>query len=186
MRRVLPLVGGLVVGLGVGIVFFFGFYQPANSPQESELALGTEISPGPEKGLPAPGFELTSLSGERIQLEDYRGKIVLLNFWATWCAPCRLEMPAFQSRADQFENDLAVVAINFSEDQDEVQAFVDELNLSFDVLLDPQAEAQRLYLIRGYPTTFFIDREGMIRVQHVGVLSETQLDGYLRDLGLRE
>jgi len=186
MRRALPLVSGLVVGLGLGIIIFFGFYKPVNSTQESELVLRTEVSSGPEEGVPAPDFDLTSLSGERVQLEDYRGKIVLLNFWATWCAPCRLEMPAFQSRADQFENDLAVVAINFSEDQAEVQAFVDELDLSFDVLLDPQAEAQRLYLIRGYPTTFFIDREGIIRVQHVGVLSEAQLDDYLRDLGLPE
>jgi cytochrome c biogenesis protein CcmG/thiol:disulfide interchange protein DsbE len=186
MRRIMPLVGGLSLGVGLGIVLFFGFLKPREIPKVSDLTLGSEALPLPSQDAPAPDFELSSLSGERIQLKDYRGQIVLLNFWTTWCAPCRLEMPAFQSRSEQFAADLAVVAVNNAETPAEVQAFVDELGLHFDVLFDPEAEVQRLYLVRGYPTTFFIDRQGIIRAQHIGLLSEAQLDGYLSDLGIQE
>ncbi|HBX69579.1 MAG TPA: hypothetical protein DEH25_09420 [Chloroflexi bacterium] len=186
MRRWMPLVGGLILGLGLGIIIVFGFLKPDETPKMSDLLLGTESLPVPEAGASAPDFELTSLSGESLQLEDYRGQIVLLNFWATWCAPCRLEMPDFQARAEQYPADLAVVAVNNAESQAEVQAFVDDLKLSFDVLLDPQAEVQRLYLVRGYPTSFLIDREGILRVQHIGLMDAAELDGYLRDLGLGE
>lgn len=186
MRRVMPLVGGLILGLGLGIILFLGFLKPDDPPRLSDLTLGSEALPVPSKDAPAPDFELSSLSGEQIQLKDYRGRIVLLNFWATWCAPCRLEMPAFQSRSERFPAELAVVAVNNAEAPAEVQAFVDELGLTFEILLDPDAKIQRLYLVRGYPTTFLVDREGVIRVQHVGLLSEAQLDAYLADQGLLE
>jgi peroxiredoxin len=182
MRRWIPLIGGLIVGLGLGLVLL-GLLKSDNSPGEESIDK-PDPHPVPSLDAPAPDFELSALTGERIQLEDYRGQVVLLNFWATWCGPCRLEMPAFQSRADQFDGELAVVALNNAEAPEDVQTFVDELDLSFDILLDPNGEIQRLYLVRGYPTSFLIDPEGVIRVQHVGIMTEEQLDGYLRELGV--
>jgi peroxiredoxin len=184
MRRVMPLIGGLILGLGLGIILFFGFFKPDETPKMSDLTQGSESLPIPSLHAPAPGFQLTSLSGEQVQLDDYHGQVVLLNFWATWCAPCRLEMPAFQSRSEQLADKMVVVAVNNAESRDDVQAFVDELNLNFEILLDPEAEIQRLYQVRGYPTTIFIDAEGVIRVQHIGLMTDEQLDGYLDELGV--
>ena len=185
MRRLLPMIGGLLLGLGVGIIIFFGFLKP-EEPKVSEITYGTASLPVPTLDEPAPVFELNSLSGDRVHLRDYRGQIVVLNFWATWCAPCRLEMPAFQSRAHLYPDELAVVAVNNAEDLNDVRAYVEELGLDFEILLDPDAAVQRLYLVRGYPTTLIIDQDGIIRVQHVGLITEEQLDRYLADLGLTQ
>lgn len=184
MRKLMPLLGGILLGLGVGIVIFFGFLKEDTPPEVGNLASGSAPQPVPSLDAPAPSFELSNLSGESIQLEDYRGKPVLLNFWATWCAPCALEMPAFQSRFEEYRGELAVVAVNNAEDPADVQAFVDEMELTFDILLDPAAEVQRLYQVRGYPTSFLIDADGVIRIQHIGLMSENQLDGYLQEIGL--
>jgi len=184
MRRGLPVFGGLILGLGLGIIIFFGFYKPEEVPFQNDPLQGMEALSDPSVDNPAPDFKLNSLSGNQIQLKDYRGQIVLLNFWATWCAPCRLEMPVLQNRAEQFVGEFAVVAINNAENSTDVQAYIDELGLSFEVLLDPEAEVQHLYMVRGYPTTYILDAEGLIRVKHIGLLTEEQLDGYLHDLGL--
>jgi len=95
-------------------------------------------------------------------------------------------MPTFQSRYDKFAGELAVVAINNGEDREDVRIFTDEFNLTFDVLLDPKADVQRLYQVHGYPTTFLIDQDGVIRVKHIGLITEEQLDIYLQELGFRE
>jgi len=183
MRRALPVIGGLLLGLGLGIIVFFGLLKPEVIPNMSGLSTGAESPSVPYVDAPAPVFELNNLAGEQIRLEDYRGKIVLLNFWATWCGPCRLEMPALQSRAEHLEDDLVVLAVNNAEDSSVIQAFVDELGLSIGILLDPDAEVQHLYQVRAYPTTFLIDTEGIIRAQKIGLLTESALDGYLLELG---
>jgi cytochrome c-type biogenesis protein len=137
-----------------------------------------------EKNALAPDFKLESLSGEEVELSDFRGQVVLLNFWATWCAPCRLEMPAFQDRFDHFSPDLVILAVNNNETSTEVSEFVQELGLTFDPLLDPGAEIQDLYQIIGYPSTFFVNPDGQIQEIHIGIMTEEQLDGYLSSLGL--
>jgi peroxiredoxin len=142
-----------------------------------------EIDPSP--GSLAPDFTLTTINGDSVSLNQYRGKTVLVNFWATWCGPCRIEMPAIQSRFEQFRDEgLVVLAVDFDESQEVVAAFRDEFDLTFELLLDPGAEVQRLYRNRSYPTSFFIDPQGVIQVQHIGVMTEGQLDNYLEQLGL--
>ena len=175
-----------MVGIGLGWLIlngiarsgtpFGGATDPGAGASASALAVGSS----------APDFELESLSGERVRLSDLRGHPVLINFWATWCAPCELEMPTIESRYEQYSPDLVVLAVNFDEPVGDVWAFVDRLGLTFDVLLDPGAEVQDLYRIYGYPTTFFVDAQGVIRAQHVGVLTEKQLDGYLAQIGVGE
>jgi len=136
----------------------------------------------PQVGSQAPEFSAQSVAGKAVSISDLRGQVVLVNFWATWCGPCRLEMPALQSRFDS--TDFALLAVNFDESPEQVQAFVDELELSFPALLDPGGDIQTLYQVRGYPTTYFIDEEGMVKIQHIGFMNENQLDGYLTQMGL--
>lgn len=144
------------------------------------LTFAAETSP--TQGARAPQFELNTLDGGRLALDDFRGEVVLLNFWATWCGPCRLEMPAMQQRYE--ETGLNILAINFDEPPDLVQAFVDELQLTFPILMDPGGLIQQLYQVRGYPTSYFVDEEGVIRIIHIGFMNEEQLDGYLAEMGV--
>jgi peroxiredoxin len=149
----------------------------------SEASVSDEVALV-EKNALAPDFSLGSLSGEEVRLSEFRGQVVLLNFWATWCAPCRLEMPAFQERFDRLSPDLVVLAVNNNETSTDVSNFVQELGLTFDPLLDPGAEIQDLYQIIGYPSTFFVNPDGQIQEIHIGIMTEDQLDGYLSALGL--
>jgi peroxiredoxin len=125
--------------------------------------------PAPEAGRPAPDFEALTVDGERVRLSDLRGKAVLLNFWATWCAPCRLEMPEIQAAYDEYrDRGLVVVAIDVAEDAEAVQPFLRELGLTFPAVLDPKTELALTYRVTGLPTSFFIGRDGVIRDVHLG------------------
>jgi peroxiredoxin len=139
----------------------------------------------PVVGAPAPDLTLETPDGERYSLSLARGQVVVLNFWATWCEPCRTEMPMLQARYEQDrERGLLILGVDFDEPAEEVQAFGVELGITFPLLLDPGAEAQRLYRIRGYPSTFVIDRDGLLVVEHIGLLTEARLDYYLDQAGL--
>jgi thiol-disulfide isomerase/thioredoxin len=109
---------------------------------------------------------------------------VLINFWATWCGPCVEEMPTIEKYYHQYKNELRVLAVNDDEPAADVENFVHDMGLSFDILLDPGAKVQSLYRLRGYPTSFIVDAEGIIRVQHIGPMSEKQLEGYLSQVGV--
>lgn len=178
---VLILGGGLAIGLLAGLVVFFG---PPGLPAGGPAATP---APAPIAGAPAPDFALRDLGGNEVTLSDLQGQVVLINFWATWCGPCRLEMPAieaeYQARAP---NGFTVLAVDFDEPVADVRAFVDELDLTFPVLLDAGSTVNDLYRVRGYPTTFFINRKGYVERQHIGLMSEAQLATYLDDLGLGE
>ena len=114
-------------------------------------------------GAPAPVFELESLSGKRQSLGDFKGKVVLLNFWATWCAPCVAEMPALE-RLQQVlrEEGLVIVSINHDspDARAEVERFARERGLSFEILLDPDLSLPPKYGITGFPESFFVGLDG--------------------------
>ncbi|MBI3160264.1 MAG: TlpA family protein disulfide reductase [Chloroflexi bacterium] len=148
------------------------------------LAACTSDAPEPVAGNPAPDFELLDVNGQTVRLSDQQGKAVVVNFWATWCAPCRFEMPTLDAAARQYPDDLLVLAVNYDEPPERVRAYADELGLGFAPLLDPGGETQTLYRVRGYPSTYFVDREGVIQAVHIGMLTEDSLAGYLAELGL--
>ena len=137
------------------------------------LAGGTTegIIPAPMEGFLAPDFELTSLDGERLKLSELRGKAVLVNFWASWCPPCRSEMPAMQQIYTDFSpDDLVILAVN-STHQDrlaDVENFVSERNLTFPILLDQDGQVSASYQVRSLPTSFFVDPDGIIREVVIG------------------
>lgn len=144
-----------------------------------------DLEVAPFVGAIPPEFSLFNLNGEQVSLSNFSGQPVVINFWATWCAPCRVEMPAIQSRFEKFKDQgLVVLAVDFDEPSKIVSDFRDELGLTFEILLDPGAEVQQLYRNRAYPTTFFIDPNGVIQVQHFGPMTEGQMDDNLAKIGL--
>lgn len=124
-------------------------------------------------GSTAPRFEAATLDvpAATRTLDDYRGKVVLLNVWATWCGPCIVEMPTLQALHEGFkDDDLEVVAVSIDQPNTEpaIRAFVKELGLTFEVLHDPEGDISRAYQVMGYPETFVIGRDGVIRKKVVG------------------
>lgn len=123
----------------------------------------------PREGYQAPDWALESLDGEQFTLTGLRGQVVILNFWATWCPPCRQEMPAIEEVYRTYrDRGLAVMAINVQEAEQETRAFVDEMGLTFPVLPDRDGSVSTLYRVTSLPTTFIVDRAGIIREIAVG------------------
>jgi peroxiredoxin len=132
---------------------------------------GSSRSPAPlSRGSAAPDFSLPTLGGEGdISLSAERGRVVLLNFWATWCAPCEEEMPAMQRLHDRLAgDDFALLAVSVDSAESDVSAFQQRLGLSFPILLDPQRSASNLYQTFRYPESFLIDRNGVVVERYVG------------------
>jgi peroxiredoxin len=120
-------------------------------------------------GKPATDFTLPDLEGKQVSLHPSRGKVVFLNFWATWCIPCREEMPAIEHLHQTFESQgLAILAVNLKESPEKVKAFLDTHRLSFTALLDQQGAVFRDYAVMGLPTTYLISREGTLLGHGVG------------------
>lgn len=168
----------IVLGLLIG-VSVTSFHFP-------EEAMGPESQPITQKDFPLQGFELVDLEGDLIKLSDFRGKWILLNFWATWCPPCRQEMPLLAETHEKYSPDLVVLGVNSMETDDEVRAFVERSSISFPIVFDSDGQTGQQYLIHGLPTTLFIDREGVLRIRHVGELTRPVLDKYLLELGAIE
>jgi cytochrome c biogenesis protein CcmG/thiol:disulfide interchange protein DsbE len=127
--------------------------------------------PAPRQDFLAPDFTLQTLTGESVRLSDLRGQAVLVNLWATWCPPCRAEMPVIQKMYEEYKGQgFTVLAIDmaFQDDAAAVQPFVEEYRLTFPVLLDPSGATARQYELRSLPTSFFIDRQGVIREVVIG------------------
>ena len=148
--------------------------------------VGVSAAEAPEVASPAPDFILNSLAGDSLKLIGFRGKPVFINFWATWCAPCLLEMPNIQKYYKKYPSQFEVLAVNAGETERTVQRFVDDLGVSFKILLDPDGKVQELYRIKGYPTTYVVDKDGIIRFQHIGSLSEKQIEEYLEAVGITQ
>jgi peroxiredoxin len=148
--------------------------------------LSANAPPNPHENFSAPDFTLETMDGEQIGLSDQRGEVVLVNFWASWCLPCKAEMPAMEEIYRAYEPlGFVVLAVNTT-DQDSLEkaaAFVSENGLTFPVLLDRDGSFSRLYAIRGLPTSFFIDRDGIIREVVVGgPMSAALIQSRIEDL----
>ena len=135
-----------------------------------ESALSYQFSPVTPL-IAAPDFTLEDMDGESYKLHDYRGKVVLVNFWATWCPPCRKEMPALEALYKKLGGDsFAVLAVNQWEDPDHVFAYTGELNVfpTFPILFDPESKISADYGVKGLPTSFLIDKKGRLAYRAIG------------------
>jgi peroxiredoxin len=190
-RLPLPLRVGVLLGVVVLIGSAIVLIQRADrAPAGDQAAVGTGAldARAPAKGEPAPDFALPDLDGAVVRLSDLRGKPVLLNFWATWCGPCKREMPDIQQAYTQAHGELVVLAINAEGTTPELarrlaRDFRDELNLTFPILFDsPDTDVLNQYRLTGLPNSFFIDRNGIIQEIVIGPLSKKALDEKLETL----
>lgn len=128
----------------------------------AEILSRLGMMPFTEK-IPSEDFTLPLLGGDSLSLSDYHGQVVFLNFWATWCPPCREEMPSMQHLYDELRGDgLAMIAVNVFEDASTAQGFIDEMGFTYPVPLDRDGRVTMRYGVRAYPTTYLIDREGYV------------------------
>lgn len=165
-------VATIVIGVG-GLFVYREVIQPSNAEAEP---VGIVASAGrPLLGEPAPDFVLPRPgSDERVSLSDFRGQPVVLNFWATWCVPCRTEMPDLQTAYE--EEDVVVLAVNWQESDGVVQDFLDEFGLTFPTVLDREGGVREHYGVVGLPATFFIDAEGVLQARNFGPVFGNLLD----------
>jgi peroxiredoxin len=127
------------------------------------------FTPAVKKGVKAPRINAIALSGEKIDLAQYRGKVILMNFWATWCGPCGKELLELEALQKEFgRDDFLVLAINKEEPIEKVSAFLAERGLSLTIILDQQGRAYSSYGVRALPTNILIDRDGNVRTTAAG------------------
>jgi peroxiredoxin len=133
---------------------------------------------GDVRGIPAPDFELASLDGRKVKLSDYRGKAVLLNFWATWCSPCKVEMPWFVDLQKKYGNDgLVVLGVAMDDsDNSKIAQFASEMGVNYPVLLGTDKVSEQYGNVQFLPTTFYIDREGRIIGKGTGLLGRGEIE----------
>jgi peroxiredoxin len=170
---------GLVIIAG-GIWILFSSSKVVNSSSDRVASL----EPAPVAGHAAPDFELATPTGEKIRLSDYRGKPVIVNFWATWCGPCRAEFPEFQEAAVDNADSLVIIGVNStSTDQAEsIPTFLEEFGITFPIVLDEQGDVVDLYRVLGLPTTVFIDSNGVINEVFTGPLNKAYIESKISEL----
>jgi thiol-disulfide isomerase/thioredoxin len=159
-----PLISSLIF-ITVGILSFVIFWGAI-----------TKRSPELSEGAQAPDFALEMLEGRTLQLSELRGRKIVLNFWASWCAPCRKEMPDLERVHRQYGNRVTVVGINIQEDRSSVERFLQEVPVSYTIALDPQGVAVRAYRVIAQPATFWIDEHGRIVERKFGAYTPTELE----------
>ncbi|MBI2886867.1 MAG: redoxin domain-containing protein [Chloroflexi bacterium] len=168
--RVLPLILALIA-VGAGIKLLQGddvsaSVLPGASASTYQFTAGT----------PAPDFKLETLDGQRVSLRDFRGRPVMLNFWATWCPPCRSEMPDMENVYGELKSkDLVILAVNVQEARAPVDKFVQQFGLTFPILMDFNGDVVQQYGVISLPTSYFIDKEGRISSFSFGALNRSAM-----------
>ncbi|MCL4529259.1 MAG: redoxin domain-containing protein [Chloroflexi bacterium] len=169
---------GLIL-LGAAVAFYIPYLQ--NNANLSAVT-PVDISAVPAKvQFDAPSLSLADLNGVEHSLSDYRGQTVLVNLWATWCPPCKAEMPAIQDFYSKYQSEgFNVVAIEDGDPTTDVAAFVNQFGLTFTVLVDPTYQAtDRAFKTANLPSSYVIDRNGQVRLEWVGAISEQNLEKYV-------
>jgi peroxiredoxin len=176
LRVRLALLAAVVLALLAGWLFLAGGLQQLIAITSGPAADG-------EVGGPAPDFTLEDLDGRSVRLSDHRGQVVLINFWATWCLPCKTGMPEIESvYRTHRERGFAVLAVDMQEHAGLVRPFMAELGLTFPALLDLDGAVTRAYRVRGLPASFLVDRQGTVRYLKIGPLTVATLEEQLRKL----
>ncbi|HSM58871.1 MAG TPA: TlpA disulfide reductase family protein [Candidatus Sulfomarinibacteraceae bacterium] len=203
LRNVLLMVSGFFFLALAAILLLFGDrllarLQPTPEPisalegiEPLEVAPSTTtLQPDFGQGAPQVGdralaFMLEDLQGNQVRLADYAGQHVVLNFWATWCAPCVFEMPELQATYEQLQPEgVVVLGLNWDEEPDTVEAFLErelDVTITFPILFDEHAETAGRYGVYNLPTTYFVNPQGVITAIHRGPLTEAQIEDYLAE-----
>jgi cytochrome c biogenesis protein CcmG, thiol:disulfide interchange protein DsbE len=173
MRKITPLI---VLGLGLVLIAASLYLISQNASAQSDLsAVPVQVN------YAAPELTLTDLQNISHSLADYKGQVVLVNLWATWCPPCKEEMPVFESYYNKYkDNGFVIIAINDGDPASDVVQFVDDYRLTFPVWLDPAYTAtEQTFKTLNLPSSFIIDRNGTIRLQWVGGINRKMLEKFV-------
>jgi thiol-disulfide isomerase/thioredoxin len=180
---ILLLLAGLLLGSGLGWLVLGSVLlgdTAASSPED-----GSGLAE-PVPGAPAPDFTLKTLDGSQLSLSQFRGQPVLINIWASWCPPCRLEMPELVRAYEAHQSEgfiILAIDLTFQDAIPDVEAFVDEFNMTFPVLLDETGEVTMgLYRLRGLPTSVFVGRDGRIKRVHIGAMTGEQIEAFVAEI----
>lgn len=187
-----------LVAMGILLVLsIFIVYEIIQMNQENEMndleeqmmitnELLDENDQGFKEGERAPGFTLNDLQGNKVSLEDFRGKKVILNFWASWCGPCRDEMPDMQEfYEEKKDQNIEVVAVNlthFERNRDEIEQFVSEFDLTFPIPLDEGGHQKEVYQVINIPTSYFLDEEGIIKHVYRGPMTKAYMEDKINEM----
>ncbi len=173
----------LLIALIAIIVVSIGLIE-LRKPRQIPLT-SNDQNVGISIGKNAPDFELQDLSGKYIQLSDFRGKNVVLNFWASWCPPCREEMPEFQRIYSENQDTIVVIGVNLQESQVNAESFVHKLGITFPILLDPNAHVKDMYNVFTQPVTYFIDANGKIVDKKFGPLTAEEINEKIAKMNIK-
>ncbi len=187
------LLAGVVLAVMAMVLFLQNNTNANSAPADTsnipaDLAIATlagvkntGAQPSPNK--PAPNFAFRYPDGTTFTLADFRGQPVIVNFWATWCPPCRREMPGLVKAYETYKDDgLMILEVDVAEPAEAVEQFVQEYNMTMPVILDQRQEVTRLYRTDSFPTSFFIDKDGIIQARWIGYLPEEQLAANLEKI----
>jgi thiol-disulfide isomerase/thioredoxin len=183
----------LVLALGGLILWQAGIFSTDGSGGDSFELQPALLTPGPEAGEArvglragdlAPDFEFSAFDGRRLKLSAYRGRPVFLNFWATWCGPCKAELPAMETSLQNHEaSGIAIVAMNNGEDFAPAERFLRDLEVQLTAFgYDPEGLVTRRYELIGMPTSYFIDAHGVITRVVAGALNERQMESAVQEV----
>jgi peroxiredoxin len=174
---VITLIAGGIFLLGAGLIPLLV------NAQQKALTSVSPIIPPITSNYPAPQLTLSDLEGKSVSLEDYRGKVVLVNNWATWCPPCKIEMPELQAYYAAYAAEgFVIVSIESGEPADQVASFVQEYGMTFPVWLDPQILALEVFQNWNLPSSYIIDRDGIVRLSWTGGINQATLEQFVTPL----
>jgi cytochrome c biogenesis protein CcmG/thiol:disulfide interchange protein DsbE len=166
-----------LIAVGVGSLFWMGQQSATSAPQPSNSLVQAS------RGTAAPQFLIFYPDGQEISLSDYEGQVILINWWATWCPPCKAEMPAINAFYKSHQADgFVVLAVNSQEGASTAKDFIQSNGFTFPVLLDSKGQIMDRYHVRALPTSFIIDRHGVIQHIQTGEISPKQLEAIVEPL----
>ena len=197
--RTVAIVATVIALLGLSIPFTWGGHDDASSePITAPLLdpVAAHASSAPEEfeqgdaaacmanAKPATDFTLPGLDGKAVKLSAYKGKVVLLNFWATWCGPCKAEIPGFVELQTQYKNDLVIVGLSVDDPADKAKAFADQYKVNYPIVLGlGHDDIQDAYgPIYGIPASFLISRDGKVCKRHLGIAPKSQFEREIKGL----
>ncbi|HXG91423.1 MAG TPA: redoxin domain-containing protein [Blastocatellia bacterium] len=173
-----------VLAIAAGIVFVTLNRGKAASNRNASTVRAASSDGADTARTTAPGFALKDLSGKEVRLSDYKGKVVIVNFWATWCGPCRAEIPSFvRLRNQYYDQGLEIIGISLDEDgPGAVAGFVKQLKINYPIVMGTMETVEAYGPMDAIPTTFIIDRQGQVRSRHLGMMSFSEIEDAIKGL----
>lgn len=181
-QKTAPPIGLITVGIGIVLIGIAALFLIPNSSDSvnADGPTGEYSSVPMDVNFEAPELTLTNLEGEEESLDDYLGEVVMVNFWATWCPPCKAELPVLQEYyKDHVGEGFTMIGIDANEPQEKVASFIETTDVTYPIWLDLEGEGSRAFNANSYPSSFVIDRDGTIVLAWTGQISKAMLEKHV-------